>query len=164
MKTILRLGEGLQLLTLLKPEWAKLYVPNGTSCIKPRTHLSVMTGFVLQTATLTSRSKWKRNVERRRYNRKRRDAFYSKHKKELDSYIKSHEYLTKVLNGKKVIPAKAWKAEYSKLTAKRYSCSEKYYNLSTEIKSVEQIQRSAMELIQGIQMERKPQRTINLER
>jgi chromosome segregation ATPase len=96
--------------------------------------------------------------------RKRRDTFYSKHKKELDSYIKSHEYLTKVLNGKKGVPAKAWKAEYSELTAKRYSYCEKYYNLRTEIKSVEQLQRSAMGLIQGIQMERKPQRMINLER
>jgi len=47
--------------------------------------------------------------------RKKRDEFYAKHKKELDTFKESHEYIIKVLNGNTTIPAKKWKLEQEEL-------------------------------------------------
>ena len=95
---------------------------------------------------------------------KNRDTFYAKHKTELDAYKKSIDYLKAHLNGRTTIPIKKWESEYKELTAKRYSLCDKYYDLRSEIKSVEQLKRGALNLIKAEEIERKPQRKRDFER
>ena len=103
----------------------------------------------------------------RKYNElapKKRDEFYAMHKKELDTFKESHEYIVKVLNGNTTIPAKKWKIEQEELLAKRYSHYERYYDLRNEIKVVEQLRRSADELMKDLEIERLPQKKREFER
>ena len=95
---------------------------------------------------------------------KKRDEFYAKYKNAIEAYKNSIEYFDKVLNGRKTIPINDWESEQKKLTAIRYSLCDKYYDLRSDINSVEQLKRSALNLIKDDEIERKPQRKRDFER
>ena len=110
-----------------------------------------MDTLALHLSHVDTRNKYRSII--RAYNKldpKKRDKFYTEHKKEIDDFKKSGEYLTKIMNGKTPIPVKEWEAEYKKLAAKRFSLCDRYYDLHGEIKSVEKLRRSAEELIRDV--------------
>jgi len=93
-----------------------------------------------------------------------RDKYYSMYKNELEAYKKSTDYLREHLNGRTIIPIKKWESEYKELTAKRYSLCDKYYDLRSDIKSVEQLKRGALNFIEDTVPERRLKRSADLER
>jgi len=88
---------------------------------------------------------------------KQREAFAAKYPDELTAYRTANEYFRKALNGRTEIPLKKWQDEKTKLTAERGKLCDKYYDLRTEIKSVETIKRGAERLMSRAQPELKVQ-------
>ncbi len=64
-------------------------------------------------------------------------------------------YLKGVMNGKITIPTKAWKEEYTKLTAERKTLNQRYLALKEEVKEAENIRKSVYSILR--QEQREPQ-------
>ena len=73
-------------------------------------------------------------------------------------FTAAHSYLKDVMNGKTTLPAKAWKAEYGKLTAERKTLNQRYLALKDEVKEAEQIRKSVYSILRQEQRERQPHR------
>lgn len=110
----------------------------------------------------------------------RRLAVLKKHIEQADTYLKykgkkpltdteqilftaAHDYLKGVMNGKTTIPAKAWKAEYAKLTAERKTLNQRYLSLKDEVKEAEQIRKSVYSILRQEQREQQPRRAQDME-
>ena len=80
---------------------------------------------------------------------KKRDVFYDKHAEEIQLYETAKRYLDGVMNGRKDIPVKSWRAEQSKLTDDRFSLCEDYYRLKDEIRNVEMLRKGVDNLMRS---------------
>ena len=69
-----------------------------------------------------------------------------------------------VMNGKTTIPTKAWKEEYTKLTAERKTLNRRYLALKEEVKEAEQIRKSVYNILRQEQREQQPRRAQDMER
>lgn len=78
-------------------------------------------------------------------------------------FVAAHSYLKDVMNGKTTLPAKAWKAEYAKLTAERKTLNQRYLALKDEVKEAEQIRKSIYSILRQEQRERQPHRAQDME-
>ena len=78
---------------------------------------------------------------------KKRAAFREKHAEAIEQYLAAGKYLQEHLNGRTVIPEKEWRAELKRLTAERYALVEEYYKLKDDVKNVETLRRSAMNIM-----------------
>ena len=78
---------------------------------------------------------------------KKRDAFYTKHSDEIQSYETSRQYLNKAVDGKMPIPIKAWKDKQAKLLSEKYSLCEDFYRLKDETHYVELLGKSTEKII-----------------
>ena len=67
------------------------------------------------------------------------------------------------MNGKTTLPAKAWKAEYAKLTNQRKTLNQRYLVLKDEVKEAEQIRKSVYSILRQEQRERQPHRGQDME-
>jgi hypothetical protein len=67
------------------------------------------------------------------------------------------------MNGKTVLPTKAWKTEYAKLTAERNRLNQRYVSLKDEVKEAEQIRRSVYSILRQEQREQQPRRARDVE-
>ena len=74
------------------------------------------------------------------------------------------DYLKGVMNGKTTIPTKAWKEEYSKLTAERKTLNQRYLALKEEVKEAEKIRKSVYRILRQEQREWQPNRAQDMER
>jgi uncharacterized membrane protein YgaE (UPF0421/DUF939 family) len=89
---------------------------------------------------------------------KKRHAFKEKHATSLGQCETAHKYLTDHLNGRTVIPEKAWKAEREKLLSERYAHMEQYYQLKDDVRSVEILRRSAERIMDESATEQPPEK------
>ena len=64
------------------------------------------------------------------------------------------DYLKGMMNGKTTIPTKAWKDEYTKLTAERKTLNQRYLALKEEVKEAEKIRKSVYSILRQEQRER----------
>jgi len=85
---------------------------------------------------------------------KNKTAFYEKHKDRIDHYKSAYEYLTKVMNGKGTPPVKAWEKELKGHLKLRWKLCDIYYDIRSEIKSLENIRRSVDDLLGNGEPER----------
>ena len=107
-------------------------------------------------------------------------ATLKKHIEQADTYLKykgkkpltdteqilftaAHDYLKGVMNGKTTIPAKAWKAEYAKLTAERKTLNQQYLALKDEVKEAEQIRKSVYSILRQEQRQQQPHKAQDVE-
>jgi len=95
---------------------------------------------------------------------KKRDAFCEKHSEEIQLYQNAKQYLDGVMNGRTTIPIKAWLAERDKLSAEKFTLSDKYYRLKEEVRAVEVLRRGAENIMGANAPERAPARERGLER
>ena len=106
----------------------------------------------------------------------RRLATLKKHLEQADIYFKckgkkplteaeqilfttAKDYLKGVMNGKTTIPTKAWKEEYTKLTAERKTLNQRYLALKEEVKEAEKIRKSVYSILRQEQQPRRKQDT-----
>ena len=69
-------------------------------------------------------------------NPKKREAYYTKHKTEIEAFKDAREYLNSVMNGRTdPLPIKEWRKEQQSLTAAKYAACERYYALQDEVRS-----------------------------
>ena len=71
------------------------------------------------------------------------------------------DYLKGVMNEKTTIPIKAWKEEYTKLTAERKTLNQRYLALKEEVKEAEKIRKSVYSILRQEQREQPPHRKWN---
>jgi len=94
---------------------------------------------------------------------KKREAYYAKHKTEIEAFKSARDYLNAVMNGRTdPVPIKEWRAEQTKLTAAKFTLTERYYALQDELRSVEQLRKGAENIMRDEPQER--QRTRAQER
>jgi len=74
---------------------------------------------------------------------------------EKATYKEAHDYLAGVLNGRKAMPVKSWKEEYSKLTTEKKMLNQEYLALKEEVKKAEQIRKNVYRIIQQEQREQR---------
>ena len=79
-------------------------------------------------------------------------------------FTTAKDYLKGVMNGKTTIPTKAWKEEYTKLTAERKTLNQRYLALKEEVKEAEKIRKSVYSILRQEQRERQPNRAQDMER
>ena len=96
-------------------------------------------------------------------NSKKQAVFAEKHQDKIELYEEANSYLKKVMNGKTTLPTKAWKAEYSKLTAERNTLNQRYIDLKDEVSEAEQIRKSVYSIIRQEQRERQSLRAQDME-
>jgi len=84
---------------------------------------------------------------------KKQDAFYDQYRDQLDDFKSAKLYFDKIMNGKTKLPIKDWEREEKGLHKKRWELCDKYYDLRNEVKTVEQIRRSAEKLFDEIPVE-----------
>ncbi len=111
----------------------------------------------------------------------RRSGTLKKHLEQADIYFKykgkkplteaekilfaaAKDYLKGVMNGKTTIPIKAWKEEYTKLTAERKKLNQRYLALKKEVKEAEKIRKSVYSILRQEQRERQPRKAQDMER
>ena len=111
----------------------------------------------------------------------RRLATLKKHLEQADIYFKckgkkplteaeqilfttAKDYLKGVMNGKTTIPTKAWKEEYTKLTAERKTLNQRYLALKEEVKEAEKIRKNVYGILRQEQREQQTQRKQDMER
>ena len=69
---------------------------------------------------------------------KKRNAYYDKHSKKIETYKDARDYFKAVMNGSKdLVPIKTWQAEQKKLTATKLTLTERYYGLKVNVRSME---------------------------
>ncbi len=76
-------------------------------------------------------------------------------------FTTAKDYLKGVMNGKTTIPAKAWKDEYTKLTAERKTLNQRYLALKEEVKEAAKIRKSVYSVLR---QEQHPRRKQDMER
>ena len=79
-------------------------------------------------------------------------------------FTTAKDYLKGVMNGKTTIPTKAWKEEYTKLTAERKTLNQRYLALKEEVKEAEKIRKSVYSVLRQEQREQQPHRKQDMER
>ena len=79
-------------------------------------------------------------------------------------FTTAKDYLKGVMNGKTTIPTKAWKDEYTKLTAERKTLNQRYLALKEEVKEAEKIRKSVYSILRQEQREQQPRRKQDMER
>ena len=79
-------------------------------------------------------------------------------------FATAKDYLKGVMNGKTTIPTKAWKEEYTKLTAERKNLNQRYLALKEEVKEAEKIRKSVFSILRQEQREQQPNRKQDMER
>ena len=79
-------------------------------------------------------------------------------------FTTAKDYLKGVMNGKTTIPTKAWKEEYTKLTAERKTLNQRYLALKEEVKEAEKIRKSVYSILRQEQRERQPRKAQDTER
>ncbi len=79
-------------------------------------------------------------------------------------FTTAKDYLKGVMNGKTTIPTKAWKEEYTKLTAERKTLNQRYLALKEEVKEAEKIRKSVYSILRQEQREQQPRRVQDMER
>ena len=79
-------------------------------------------------------------------------------------FTTAKDYLKGVMNGKTTIPTKAWKEEYTKLTAERKKLNQRYLALKKEVKEAEKIRKSVYSILRQEQRERQPRKAQDMER
>ena len=79
-------------------------------------------------------------------------------------FTTAKDYLKGVMNGKTTIPTKAWKEEYTKLTAERKTLNQRYLALKEEVKEAEKIRKSVYSILRQEQREQPPHRKQDMER
>jgi ATP-dependent exoDNAse (exonuclease V) alpha subunit len=72
-------------------------------------------------------------------------------------------YLKGAMNGRTTLPTKAWKSEYSKLTAERQMLNQRYIALKNDVKEAEQIRKSVYSILRQEQREQQPRRAQDME-
>ncbi|MCL2722332.1 MAG: MobA/MobL family protein, partial [Treponema sp.] len=78
---------------------------------------------------------------------KDKTAFRQVNAAAVEQYETAHKYIKDHLNGKNVIPEKAWRKEREQLLQDRFTLAEKFYDLKTEVKSAEVIRKNAEQLL-----------------
>jgi septal ring factor EnvC (AmiA/AmiB activator) len=97
-------------------------------------------------------------------NPKKREAYYDKHKTEIEAFKDARDYITTVMNGRtNPVPIKDWRAEQTMLTATKYALCERYYALQDEIRSVEQLRKGAENIMREDVQERQHTQTRGME-
>jgi hypothetical protein len=81
---------------------------------------------------------------------KERDAYKQKYVGEIEQCESTHAYIKTHLNGRTVIPEKAWRDERKALLAERLPLVEKYYGLKDDVKIIESLRHSAEDLMRVI--------------
>ena len=76
-------------------------------------------------------------------------------------FTTAKDYLKGVMNGKTTIPTKAWKDEYTKLTAERKTLNQRYLALKEEVKEAAKIRKSVYSVLR---QEQQPRRKQDMER
>lgn len=71
------------------------------------------------------------------------NAFYEKHKTEIDAFTDAHNYMTRHLNGRKEIPLDAWKREFESVSNEHKRLVADSDLLYGELRSAEAIKRNA---------------------
>lgn len=79
-------------------------------------------------------------------------------------FTTAKDYLKGVMNGKTTIPTKAWKEEYTKLTAERKTLNQRYLALKEEVKEAEKIRKSVYSILRQEQREQQTHRKQDMER
>ena len=79
-------------------------------------------------------------------------------------FTTAKDYLKGVMNGKTTIPTKAWKEEYTKLTAERKTLNQRYLALKEEVKEAEKIRKSVYSILRQEQRGQQPHRAQDIER
>jgi hypothetical protein len=91
---------------------------------------------------------------------KNRDSYEQKYSGEIEQYESAHAYIKAHLNGRTVIPEKAWKDERKALLVERLPLVDMYHNLKDDVKKIESLRRGADNLMRDIMPEQtryKPQ-------
>jgi ATP-dependent exoDNAse (exonuclease V) alpha subunit len=83
----------------------------------------------------------------------KRKAYKRKYADEISEYESAHAYIKAHLNGRTVIPERAWRDERKALFTERLSLVEKYYNVKDDVKSIESLRRGAENLIRDMKPE-----------
>lgn len=73
-------------------------------------------------------------------------------------------YLKGVMNGQTSLPVKAWKSEYTKLTAEHKTLNQRYVSLKDEVKEAEQIRKSVYSILRQEQREQQPRKAQDMDR
>ena len=76
-------------------------------------------------------------------------------------FTTAKDYHKGVMNGKTTIPTKAWKDEYTKLTAERKTLNQRYLALKEEVKEAAKIRKSVYSVLR---QEQQPRRKQDMER
>ena len=98
-------------------------------------------------------------------NPKKREAYYTKHKTEIEAFKDAREYLNTVMNGRTdPPPIKDWRKEQQSLTAAKYAACERYYALQDDVWSVEQLRKGAENIMREDVQERQPRRAQDVDR
>jgi len=85
---------------------------------------------------------------------KQRDRYMQKHSDEIKQYQSAHAYLKAHLNGRTAIPEKAWRDERKLLLSERIPLVEEYYNLKDDVRNIEILRRSTVNLMNDITSDR----------
>jgi hypothetical protein len=80
---------------------------------------------------------------------KKKETYYSEHKKEIEAYKKARDYLKAVMGDRTdPPPIKDWRKEHERLTAAKYALCERYYALQDDVRSMEQLRKGAENIMQ----------------
>jgi len=94
---------------------------------------------------------------------KKREGFRKQHVIEISKYEAAHKYLKEHLNGRTIIPEKAWESEREKLLRERIKLAEQYYDIKADVKNIEVIRGGAENVVNDISPENIPTRVRNYE-
>ena len=94
-------------------------------------------------------------------NGRKADEYFDKHFEQINGFNDAKEYLEAVLNGRKAIPEKTWKAELDKLASARYALCEDYYRLRDDTRSVEQLRKGAENIMREDTGRTQPRRAVD---
>ena len=73
---------------------------------------------------------------------KKREAYYDKHKTEIEAFKDARDYINTVINGRTdPPPIKDWRKEQQNFTTAKYALCERYYAQQDEIWTVEQLRK-----------------------
>lgn len=78
-------------------------------------------------------------------------------------FTAARDYLKGVMNGKKTLPTKAWRAEHAKLLAEKKQLDSRYIALKDEVQEAEQIRKSVYSILRQEQQKQQPRRTQDME-
>jgi len=78
---------------------------------------------------------------------KNQAVFAEKHRAEISLFESAERYLKGIMNGKTVLPIKAWKAEQTKLAEQHAKLNKEYVLLKAGVQEVEQMRRGVRDII-----------------